>query len=354
MKPINLRVGTASAIGSLPHRHVDAAVAVAMAACPDLPAAPSLPRLDRRELMLSQGAWGLRGVTIGADGALVVDGKLDPVDPFRAESPDSEPDARTAHLDFDRAGAGIAGPAFAGLRAFLGSNRRRTGPMKLQLTGPVTLGLGLMAAGAPADEAFATAAAAVRQRATVMLSEATRIAPLSAKVVFVDEPGLVALSQRDFPLAPDAAVDMVSSALAAIEPFAVTGLHCCGDTDWRLALATGPQIVSMPTDSSINDHAGALGMHLDAGGWIAWGAVPTNRPFGTEPGRLWKALSETWCELVQRGCDALRLREQALVTPECGLAGHDSVQAELILSLTAELAERVRRQSFGVRLSVGA
>jgi hypothetical protein len=75
---------------------------------------------------------------------------------------------------------------------------------------------------------------------------------------------------------------------------------------------------------------------------------------GDSSDRLWRTLSDTWCELVQRGCDALRLREQALVTPECGLATHDPVQAEHILALTADLAERVRRQSFGVRLSVGA
>jgi hypothetical protein len=95
-------------------------------------------------------------------------------------------------------------------------------------------------------------------------------------------------------------------------------------------------------------------MHLDRGGWVAWGAVPTNRPVGNDPGRLWRSLSETWCELVQRGCDALSLREQALVTPECGLAGHDPVQAEHLLGLSVELAERVRHQSFGVRLSIGA
>ncbi len=180
------------------------------------------------------------------------------------------------------------------------------------------------------------------------------MAPLAAKVVFVDEPGLVALSDPGFPMAPDHAVDLVSSALAAIEEHAVTGLHCCGDTDWRLALAAGPQIISMPTNAGVTDHAGALGMHLDRGGWVAWGAVPTNRPVGSEPGLLWRSLSDTWCELVQRGCDALRLREQALVTPECGLANHDPVQAETILALSVELAERVRRQSFGVRLSVGA
>ncbi len=336
MKAVNLRVGTASAIGSLPHRQVDAAVAVALAACPDLPAAPSLPRLDARESMLSQGAWGLRGITIAEDGLLRVTGELDPGDPFGENGP------------------GIGGPAFGGTRAFLEATRHRSAPIKLQVTGPVTLALGLIEAGVHADRAFATAGAAVRRRAVAMLDEAMRVAPLAAKVMFVDEPGLVALSHADFPVPADHAVDLVSGTLAAIEPYAVTGLHCCGETDWRLALAAGPQIVSMPTDASVIDHAGALGVHLDRGGWVAWGAVPTNRPIGSEPSLLWRVLSETWCELVQRGCDALRLRDQALVTPECGLANHDTLQAEHLLSLSVELAERVRRQSFGVRLAVGA
>ncbi len=340
MKPINLRVGTASSIGSLPHRQVDAAVAVAMAACPDLPAAPSLPRLDPREGMIAQGAWGLRGVTVAPDGTLHLDGALDPTDPFVDEP--------------GHAGPGIDGPAFGGLRTFLDTNRHRTAPMKLQLTGPVTLGLALVDAGARPDVAFATAGTAVRVRIGEALALARATAPLAPLVCFVDEPGLVALSRTGFPLPTDDAIDLVSGALAAVERHAVTGLHVCGETDWRLALAAGPQIVSLPIDDSVADHAGALGVHIDRGGWVAWGAVPTSRPVGATPDRLWRRLSETWCELVQRGCDGLRLREQALVTPECGLAGHDPLQAEHLLSLSVELAERVRHQSFGVRLSVGA
>lgn len=337
MRPVNLRVGTATAIGSLPHRHLDAGVALALAASPELPVAPSLPRLEPREGMIAQAAWGLRGVTVHADGSISVDGELDPADPF------AEPD-----------GAGIDGPCFGGTRAFLAAVRHRTAPIKLQVTGPVTLALALISTGAPVDRAFATAGAAVRERAVAMVTEATRMAPLAPKVVFVDEPGLVAVSDVDFPIDRDMALDLVSSAMAAIEDFAVTGLHCCGDTDWRLALATGPQILSLPTSRSVLDHAGALGVHLDRGGWVAWGAVPTSRPVGANPDRLWRALSETWCELVQRGCDGLLLRDQALVTPECGLALHDPVQAENMLGQTSELAERVRRQSFGVRLSIGA
>lgn len=335
MKPVNLRVGTASAIGSLPHRHVDAAVSVVMAACPDLPAAPSLPGRDPREGMLAQGAWGIRNVEIDRDGSLRLVGALDPAAPL-----DPTPSLET--------------PAFAAMAAFLHANRHRTAPLKLQFTGPVTLGLALAAAGADPSEAFATAGVAVRSRVREVLQHAMRIAPLAPIFAFVDEPGLVSMSSPAFPIDRDDAIDLVSGALAAVEPFAVTGLHCCGETDWRLALAAGPQIVSLPTVPEIIDHAGALGVHLDRGGWVAWGAVPTAGPVGVSSDRLWRQLSDTWCDLVQRGCDALRLREQALVTPECGLAGHDPLQAEHILALTVDLAERVRRQSFGIRLSVGA
>lgn len=337
MKPVNLRVGTATTIGSLPHRHMDAAVSLALAASPDLPVAPSLPALEPREGMISQGASGLRGVTVHDDGTISVYGRLDPDDPF-----DTSTDA------------GIGGVAFASMRRFLDAVRQRSGPIKLQLTGPVTLALALIDAGAEPGDAFATAGSAVRRRGAAMLDYAARVAPLAPRVAFLDEPGLAAISEPGFPIDRDDALDAVSAALVTLESGSITGLHCCGEADWRLALETGPQILSVPLTPSLTDHAGALGVHLDQGGWIAWGAVPTHQPIGENPDRLWRALSETWCELVQRGCDGLRLREQALVTPACGLALHDTVQAENILGQAGELAERVRRQSFGVRLSIGA
>ena len=337
MKRRFLEPGTPSAVGSLPHGDAVEAATMALALQPELPAAPQLPRRQPLEGMLAQVATGMDGVTVGEDG-----GRLD-VDRRRLGSGDVD-------APLDRRAFG-ATRTFLDVAAAAGHDGR---PIKVQLTGPVTLGLALVEAGAPAETAFATAVEAVTARAGAMLEEALGIAPLAPQVAFVDEPGLVALSRPGFPLATDDALDLVSRALAAVEPYAVTGLHCCGDTDWRLAMDTGPQIVSLPVAPSIAEHAGALGVHLDRGGWVAWGAVPTSRPVGDTSDRLWRTLSDTWCELVRRGCDALRLREQALVTPECGLAAHDALQAEHVLALTVDLAERVRRQSFGVKLSVGA
>ena len=93
--------------------------------------------------------------------------------------------------------------------------------------------------------------------------------------------------------------------------------------------------------------AGHLASFLDAGGWVAWGAVPTDRPVGTAD-RYWTNLSALWCSLVGQGCDPVRLRTQALVTPACGLALHDVAQAEHVLLLTNELARRVHAQAVTV------
>ena len=81
------------------------------------------------------------------------------------------------------------------------------------------------------------------------------MAPL---VVFVDEPGLTAAMHAGFPLDPNRTIDLVSSALATLEPHAVTGLHCCGWADWRVVLQAGPQILSLPLDSGAVEHSGAL------------------------------------------------------------------------------------------------
>jgi hypothetical protein len=69
---------------------------------------------------------------------------------------------------------------------------------------------------------------------------------------------------------------------------------------------------------------------------------------------LWKALVDVWCELTKRGCDPIRLRNQAVVTPACGLAGHGPSQAEHAMRLAREIGARVLDQSAATRLSVGA
>lgn len=328
-------LGTPTSIGSLPHLDRGAAVAFVLERCPELPAAPSLPQLDAREGMVAQGLWGVPGIDIAADGTVSAD--LARIDP---QAPLGDP--------------GLLGAPFATFNAFLRAIGGRTEAFKLQLTGPVTLGLVLRDAGLPDSLAFTLAGAVVRDRARQMLAVARKAVPDAPLVVFLDEPGLVGGLGDRIPLSADQAIDLVSGALAVIEPQATTGVHCCGPADWRALLQAGPQILSLPVDAGIGESAGALGSFIERGGWVAWGAVPTDGPLGDSAVRLWRVLSGQWCELVRSGCDPVLLRRQALVTPECGLALHSIGQAEHVFDLTRRVAERLQDQIANVKLSVGA
>ena len=162
--------------------------------------------------------------------------------------------------------------------------------------------------------------------------------PGCPQVVFLDEPGLATLLRPGFPLAAETALDLVSGALAAIEPSAMGGVHHCGEGDEVAILASGPAILSLPVRPGLVDVAGHLGRYLDGGGWIAWGAVPTDRPVGLNADRPWRELAELWCTLVQAGCPPERLRDQAVITPACGLGLHGEDQARTVLQLVANVA----------------
>jgi hypothetical protein len=335
MKALDLQHGVASSIGSLPHVDPRAAATFVLERQPRLPAAPSLPNRSGMERMVAQAAWGIAGVQVLPDGSLSLDDPiLDPRAPLTT--------------------VGIDGEPFVGLRAFLGAVAGRRSPIKLQLTGPVTLGIALLALGVPADRAFSVAGSAVRSRARTLVAAAQETAPMAPLVVFLDEPGLTAAMHPGFPLDPNRTIDLVSSALATLEPHALTGLHCCGVADWRVVLQAGPQILSLPLDAGAVDHAGALGAFLERGGRVAWGAVPTAGPLGSTPERLWQQLSAEWCSLTQAGCDPVLLREQALITPACGLALHTEDQADLVVTLANQVARRLETQTQGMRLTVGA
>ena len=50
----------------------------------------------------------------------------------------------------------------------------------------------------------------------------------------------------------------------------------------------------------------------------------------------------------------MRLRTQAIVTPECGLSPHTVEQADRMLGLTQDLADRVLDQAVATKFSLGA
>jgi len=328
-----LASGVATGIGSLPHRDADAAAEFALSAL-ELPAIPTLPKRSPAEGMIPQALVGLAGITVGQYGSIAFDAsRFDPDAPVITD---------------------LGHDAFAGWRSFLEAAAGRRAPVKWQFVGPVTLGLALVRAGLTPEVAFEVSVRAVRCRVRHLVDHVAETLPGCRQVVFIDEPKLDQLMAVGFPIAPDTAVDLVSASLAAIEPVAVTGLHVCATADIASLVAIGPDVLSVPVDQRLLDSAGYMARFLADGGTIAWGAISTEGPIPMSAERPWRALSDLWCELVQRGADPTQLRQQSIITPECGLGNHTPEVAERVYRLAAEVSQRVRDQSMATRFSLGA
>lgn len=328
--------GAAVGVGSLPHRDAAAAAAFSIGEF-DIATIPSLPRRSPAETLIDQAVVGLPGVSLGQYGSIAVD-------------PSHVTDDAPIVTD-------LAHDTFAGVRAFLDLARKvglDGSPVKWQFVGPVTLGVSLERAGLEPEAAFPLAVRAVQSHVLALAEAITEVLPASPQLVFVDEPLLGRLMAPDFAIPPDEAVDLMSGAMAAVTPFATVGLHCCRPADIATMLASGPGVISVPVSEDIVDWVGYINRFIDDGGVIAWGAVPTDGPIALSAERPWRALSDLWCALVQRGCDPVTLRRQSLITPTCGLATHSVSVARRVARLTVDVAKRVKDQAGATRFALGA
>ena len=372
--------GATLGIGSLPHRDIADGVDFSLTAT-TVPTVPSFPRRSPAEGMISQAMVGIDGITVGQYGAISVDtGRIGP--------------RSRVHTDLHH-------EAFAGFRAFLAATAARVTPtmappaaasvseepdpcvsaaepaaeppaeppvgpavgppvgvqigtVKWQLVGPVTLGLSLIRAGVPERVAFAVAIRAVRDHISSLLDAVERALPGCTQVVFVDEPAMADLADSGFPLAPDTAIDLVSGALAVIEQRAVSGLHVCGEADWASLLAAGPQVLAVPVRSSLVSSASYIQQFLSRGGVVAWGAVRTDGPIATTAERPWRQLCELWSQLTDRGCDSRLLRQNSVITPECGLGMLTPTLSEHVHHMVTDIGRRVHDQAVAAQFVVGA
>lgn len=327
--------GASTGIGSLPHRDARAAAEFSLDHC-SIPFVPWLPRRSPAEGSIAQAMIGMQGVTAGQYGSILVEpARVDPLAPVVTD---------------------LSHDSFGGLQAFLSvaSERSYTGWVKWQFVGPVTLGLALMRAGVPMSEAFESAVRSVRERVQHIIGAVESALPGVRQLVFIEEGDLAELMEPGFALAPDTAIDLVSGALAAIESSAISGLHVCGPADIPSLLATGPAVLSLPVHESLIDQAGYLVRFLERGGYVAWGVVTTTGPVSGNSERAWRRLSSLWCELVNRGADPAMLRQQSLVTPECGLGSHTPSVAASVYEMTAEVSRRVQDQAGASRWVLGA
>lgn len=336
--------GLATGIGSLPHRNPSEAVAAVLERLPGFPFWPQLPRrspLEGMTLQYLEGFPGLRERPEGKDPVVDTGPEgLAEVEVFYGRVLSGDPEA--FGLSPERA------PGFYALEeALVQSPPPGLRFVKGHVTGPVTLATSLKdAAGRDVlhDDTFREVTAVhLAQKA---LWQARRLARFGVPVViFLDEPVMEVFGSAYSTLSREVVQALWSPALDALAGEGVlTGIHCCGNTDWPVLFDSGAAIVNFDAWQFLDKmllYPESLARFLEAGGVLAWGAVPTaEEARKLEAPCLARRLDEGIARMAAAGVDEGLLRRQSLLTPSCGMGSLDPDLAEHILDLLGAVSAR--------------
>ncbi len=336
---------TTTAIGSLPHHNVDAALAFSFEL--DIPFLPQIPIRNPWEYMIPQALDGMPGLQVDQDGTALLDydvwlgrsrgfdGKL--LDAF---SHSSQPDAFDA---FEPSSS-----TCSSWQPFLWEiEERGCTRAKIQIAGPLTAQWSLrLTDGSPADSKPEVAAQIYRLVLARAIAMGRKVAACGAEpLIFLDEPALFGLnSSNPKHIIGLQELKIVIQALAK-EGFQV-GLHCCSDTDWKTVLGLGLNFVSLDTSISLTSFLSAreaLAKFALEGGRLSLGVIPTQAAkLGASPqalpvGHLIDYVKEAFAAALPNTPELrTKLLAEALYTPACGLALHSVHASEEVLAALQE------------------
>jgi hypothetical protein len=131
---------------------------------------------------------------------------------------------------------------------------------------------------------------------------------------------------------------------------ALCGVHCCGNTEWSLLVDAGVDIVNFDAygfGETVAMYPEHMRKHIEGGGVLAWGVVPTN-PSALHDEKV-ESLAARYEKLVDHlaaksGLDKQRLFEQSIITPSCGAGSMSEADAVRVMQYTRQLSEVLRKK----------
>ena len=195
------------------------------------------------------------------------------------------------------------------------------------------------------DDTLADAIAKhLRLKAAWMERELAKISPNT--IIFVDEPYLASLGSAFVALSNDTVIKLTNEVLGGIS--GIKGIHCCGNTDWSVLMASDIDILNFDAFSygeSLALYPNELQTFVARGGIVAWGIVPNHeeKMAGQTVTGVVERLDELIRLLVAKGINHDILLEQSMITPSCSLASMSPHASDQSLKFTAEVSREFRR-----------
>ena len=344
----------ATAIGSMPFEDPDYAVSVSLSRLANAPIWPQLPRLGVREQMEIQYSEGIPSAVIDYEKSrMYFDTSVDYSESFAefyekyltAMDPDDG--------DGDCSSMAIS-PEFSkgiyALQKALDQQDKKLPFVKVQTTGPCSMALTIVDENKRAiyyNDEFRdviTKALAMKCRWQIQMFQ-----KYAEKVIcFIDEPILSAFGSSTYvSVKREDVVALLNEVIEAVHTDnALAGIHCCGNTEWSILIDAGVDIVNFDAfefGETIAMYTDSVKKHLERGGMLAWGVVPTSKAIREQTvDSLEAQLEKVMDNLASKGIDKQLILEQALITPSCGTGSLDPEDAEKVFKLLYELSDRMR------------
>ncbi|MBI4181230.1 MAG: methionine synthase [Chloroflexi bacterium] len=328
-------------IGSMPHTDPAEACSVITRYLKDIPAWPQLPNRSFLENMNVQYSQGFPGVVV-REKSIYID---------RSQALDKPLEQLYGALLENNIERYPVSPDYAaGLYAFLAMKNLSPLAVKGQVTGPITWGLSITTEDKRAilyDDVLGDAPAQLlRLKASWQEKLLRQISPNT--IIFVDEPCLELYGSSGFiTVTREKVISLLEEVFSGIS--GLKGIHCCGNTDWSVLLATSTNILSFDAYNyaqSLILYPKEVKGFLERKGTIAWGIMPNQaETLARETvASLKDRLEEAMSPFTRKGIPFKQLIEQGLLTPSCGLASLTSKQAGHTLKLLAELSTAIRKR----------
>ncbi len=330
-------------IGTLPYQDSYQASEIILKYFPESPYWPQLPSRGYREEMLAQFTEGMPGVVVDAE-RIYFHTPFNPASEWEKFYEISSDE----NLDHFKIGEEYA----SGFHALLGLlKNKRPLLVKGQITGPITLGLGV------SDEEkipilydpnlkemlLKTIALKARWQERML----SQVVPAAETLIFFDEPLLSSYGSISMNLGKEEIIECLRAAISSLQ--GLSGIHICGATDWSIIMQTGIKVIHFDAYQFFSNmlvYASELKRFLSDGGLLGWGIVPSEDEFLRREtnSSLTKSLEEKIGLLVKEGIPEEVLTKNSLISQSCGLASVSENLAEKALGLTRELSLTIRKK----------
>ena len=330
-------------IGSMPHTDPVEACSLINRYLKDIPAWPQLPRRTFLEDMNVQFSEGFPGITVDTEKRKVY------VNRAGKEVNECLEHLYAAFLANDVDRDAVSREYARGLYQFLTFNITPR-LVKGQVTGPVTFGMNIVdenGKGIIYDDLLGDAVPKLlKLKAAWQEQQLKRISKNTT--IFLDEPYMSGFGSVALMLSREKVIALLDEVFSGISGF--KGVHCCGNTDWSVLLATKVDIISFDAynyGQSLSLYPAEVKKFLDRGGAVGWGIVPnTAEALACESvASLQDRMEEAIAPFTRQGIAFKKLVAQSLLTPSCGLAGLPGPDVSArALELLTELSNRIKQK----------